>query len=111
MQLSYKTISSLAANLDDKVYDLTTRFKPSIAYKISNNIAAIEQASVPVIKELKEQFDDSPDGEDIYFAYEEYATSHSTEVDIMTFPAEELGESVTLTMMELLRIMIEEPTE
>lgn len=111
MQLSYKTISSLATNLDDKVYDMSTRFKPSVAFKISSNISEIEKASVPVNKELKEQFDDRPDGEDVYFEYEEYAASHSEEVDIMTFPAAELGESISLEMMELLRIMIEEPTE
>lgn len=111
MQLSYKTISNLSANLDDKVYDMSTRFKPSVAYKISCNINAIKLASAPVNKELKEEFDNRADGEDIYFAYEEYSVSHFAEVDIQTFSTNELGDAISLKMMELLYIMIEEPTE
>lgn len=111
MQLSYKTISKIATGLRDNVYDLTTRFKPSVAYKISNNIEKLLDANIPVSRDLKEKFNDQSIKDDIYFEYEEYVTSHTVDIDMQTFRSDELGESVTLTMMELLRVMIEEPTE
>lgn len=111
MQLSYKTISKLSQNLEDKVYDLSSRFKPSVAYKISNNIECLLLASTSINKELKEEFDERSKEEDIYFAYEEYSASHYAEVDIQTFTSDELGDSVSIKMMELLRIMIEESPE
>lgn len=111
MRLTYKAISKLAVGLRDGAYDLETEFKPSVAYKISNNIENLLLANVPISKELKAEFDDHSVEDDVYFAYEEYTTSHFAEVDIQTFSTDELGDSVSLAMMELLRIMIEEPTE
>lgn len=111
MRLTYKTISKLAVGLRDNAYDLATEFKPSVAYKISTNIEKILLANTPISKELKAEFDDRPEEDDIYFDYEEYTTSHFAEVDIQTFAAADLGDSVSLKMMELLHIMIEESTE